>query len=142
MNFTPGDIVSNKFGHILAVGRVREDGIVLCIFECNPSGGYSSYLPTDLRLLSKTRGVDMSHWNSSEFADKIKRCMEWAQNVHGLPPKYKEYKPKAKKEKVDLSDLSTLSDEQLNELLKSTGETVSETKEEVTDGNVGRKFGE
>ncbi len=139
MEFTPGDIVANKFGHVLAVSRVLEDGKVSCVYECNPSVQHL-YNISELRLLSKTRGVDMSHWNSSEFADRIKRSMEWAQNVKGLPPKYRE--PKQKKPKVDLTDLSGLSDEVLAALAAqlSSVETVDATKEESNEGegNMGR----
>jgi hypothetical protein len=55
--------------------------------------------------------------------------MEWAKNVQGVPRKYKE----VSKQKKDM-DLSSLSVEELQELLnQATGDNVP--KEEETDGN-------
>ena len=70
----------------------------------------------------------MGRWNSSEFADRIRRAMEWSRGVHGLPPKYRA--PRERKAKVDFADLTDLSDQQLAELLKLAGsETIPEGEE-------------
>jgi glycosyltransferase A (GT-A) superfamily protein (DUF2064 family) len=133
MALSPGDIVANKFGHVLAVSRLLTDGKVSCIYECNPSVQHL-YSAEDLRLLSHSKGVDMSHWNSGEFADKIKRSMEWAKNVQGLPRKYK-----AVSKQKDM-DLSSLSVEELQELLnQATGDNVP--KEEKDGNDMGENVG-
>ena len=135
-SLSPGDIVANRRGHVMCVGRVNEDESVTCFYECYPSV-FHKYRLEELRLLSKSKGVDMSHWNSSEFADRIKRSMEWAQGVKGLPPKYRE--PRPRRSAVGLEDLSGLSDEALTALVAQLeGETqhetsVSEVQEEGTE---------
>ncbi len=116
MEIEPGDIIADKqYGHVLKVYRV-ELPLVWAVIECNPSC-FLRFDVSEIRLLSKTKGVDMSHWNSAEFSDSIKRQLEWAKGVHGLPKKYKATTKRHTSPKAPSLQLDGMSLEQLEELL-------------------------
>jgi len=120
--FEVGDIVADRrFGYVLKVFRVDGDWVT-AIYECNPTT-FKRFKPVDLRLLSKTKGVDMSVWNSGEFSETIKRQLEWAKGVHRMPKKYKESKPRGERKasssapRLTKEDLNKMSLEELEALL-------------------------
>jgi len=85
-----GDIVANPFGHVMVIGRFDpEMQRWVCYYECSPSA-YHWYSEQELRLLSKTKGAEMSSWNSSAFAEMIRKSKEWAGTLgRSAPKKYK-----------------------------------------------------
>jgi hypothetical protein len=77
LNFEVGDIVANSFGHVLAVGKV-EGSFVFCFYQTNPSAGYARYKEEDLRLLSKTKEVEVG---GDIFMKTIQTCLQRARFV-------------------------------------------------------------
>ena len=109
--FEIGDVVANKFGHVLAVGKVEEDGFVLCFSQTDPTGSYSKYKPEDLRLLSKTKGVEVG---GEPFMETIRRCLEASGGV-----------VKTTKKRVDSEEIAMLrglSKEDLREIVRKAKE--------------------
>jgi len=90
IKLAPGDIVANPFGHVMVTQRIdQENGMWVCFYECSPSA-YHWYKEDDLRLLSKTKGAEMSSWNSGAFAETIRKSKEWAGALgKAAPRKYK-----------------------------------------------------
>ena len=113
MNFEPGDVVANKYGHVMAIRRVDEEsGLAICFYECNPEV-FNRYKLSELRLLSKTRGVDMGCWNSGLFMETIRRQAEWSKKVAGLPREVAE-----RKDRKEVQRLAELPTEELIRMLK------------------------
>ena len=109
-----GDVVANKFGHVLAVGKVEDDGWILCFYQTDPTESYTKYKSEDLRLLSKTKGIKVG---GEPFMDTIRRCLEASGRVVKTTKKREERDP----EEVEL--LRGLSKEELREMLqKAKGE--------------------
>ena len=73
VKFEVGDIICNKFGHVLAVGKIEDDGWILCFYQTDPTGAYCKYKSEDLRLLSKTKGIEVG---GEPFMENIRRCLE------------------------------------------------------------------
>jgi len=96
-----GDIVANKFGHVMCIRHLEGEEAV-CFYECNPTA-FHRYKVGEVRLLSKTKGVDMSCWNSGLFMETIRRQAEWAKKVHGMPREREE-----RQEKRDVKKLAEL----------------------------------
>jgi len=112
LGLEPGDIVANKFGHVMCVRRVEEDeGVVVCFYECNPTA-FHKYKTSDLRFLSKTKGVDMSCWNSGLFMETIKRQAKWSKKVVGLPREMSD-----RRDKKEVQKLAELPTEELIKML-------------------------
>lgn len=107
----PGDLVVNQHGYVMLVERDLGDEVI-CVYECNPSCQHK-YKKDRVRLLKKGGTIQMSAFNSIEFANRIERQREWGKNVKGLPRKYKEKKEKG------LDDYSI---EELEGLLKALEE--------------------
>ena len=111
--FKVGDVVANRFGHVLSISSVEEDGWVVGNYELNPTV-YYRYREETLRLLSRIHGVSMEGWESQGFADRIRRSMEWARTREREAPTKT---PKGRSEGKPL-DLSALTTEQLLKLLE------------------------
>jgi hypothetical protein len=119
-----GDIVANANGHVMAVGQIVEcneaaPARFYCIYECAPTMGHW-YRQEDLRFLSHGHGVAMRATDATRFAEQIKRRIEWAQNVKGLPRDYssREDKPKKSKPKMNLNALiASMSKEDLMKMV-------------------------
>ena len=105
-----GDIVANPFGHVMAIGRIREDGKLLCFYQTNP-GSYSLFDESEVRLLSKTKGVEV---DGSQFMELIRICCERRMTVTRRPVEDEETKL-----------LRSLSKEELQTLLKKLREKKS-----------------
>ncbi len=124
-NFEPGDIICDaRFGHVLKVYRVDGDWTD-AFYECNPEV-WHRFKVENVRLLSKTKGVNMSAWNSGAFSESIKRQLEWAKNVKGLPRDHYLRRSATKKSKVPKAQftpesLDNMSLEQLEELQRKLG---------------------
>jgi hypothetical protein len=126
MNFEVGDVVANQFGHIMAVGNFLPGGKVVCYYECNP-GMFHTYLESEIRLISRSRRVEMGTGGISEFGKSIARMQEWVKQVKGLPRKYKGMdgpsletkEPKVSKEESELiKKFLALSPEEQKEKLR------------------------
>lgn len=114
--FEIGDVVANKYGHVMAVGKIEDDGWILCFYQTDPTGSYSKYKSEDLRLLSKTKGVEV---DGSQFMETIRHCLERSGRVEKVNKKREEKDP----EEVEL--LREITKEQLKELLaKARGRKV------------------
>ena len=120
--FEIGDVVADKFGHVLAVGKVEDDGWILCFYQTDPTGSYDKYKSEDLRLLSKTKGIEVG---GEPFMDTIRRCLEASGRVTKTTKKREERDP----EEVEL--LSGLTKEDLKEMLqKAKGEGDSKIEKD------------
>lgn len=123
-DFQVGDIIANKFGHVLAIEKVHEDDTVTAFYECYPDKQHK-YKVSEIRLLSRGGGsVAMTREDSTQFIERLNKAVEWAKNVHGVPKSYKDrfnlddpHQPKRKKSTAAKS--AKLSDEDILKMLKS-----------------------
>ena len=124
MKIEPGDIIADtRWGHVLKVYRVTDEWVD-AFYECDATK-WHRFKIENVRLLSKTKGVNMGCWNSGEFSESIKRQLEWAKNVKGLPRVSKEPKTQKPKKLPKIvftpEALDNMSLEQLEELERKLG---------------------
>lgn len=128
--FEIGDVVANPFGHVMAVGAITERGI-LCFYQTNPTATHL-YKEEDLRLLSKTKGVEVE---GGQFMDTIRICLERAGRIERVrrEPKVEDEDTKALKglSRDDLKALVAKAQERIKGERDSKKESFSlEGKEE------------
>lgn len=113
-------MVADKWGHVLAIGKIEEDGWILCFYQTDPTGSYKKYKKEELRLLSKTKGVEV---DGSQFMETIRRCLERSGRVEKTTKKREPTNPEEKELLKGLSkdDLKAL-------LAKAKGEKDSKNE--------------
>jgi len=109
-----GDIVANKHGHVLAVGKVLEDGFIIAYYQTNAEM-FHKYKEEDLRLLSSYKGVEIE---GEKFQETIRKCLERSGVV--------ERKVRGTKE---VTGLEGFSKEDLQELLRKAEELYGKKEE-------------
>lgn len=112
--FKVGDIVANKFGHVLAVGQILEDGFVVAYYQTNPEI-FHKYKVDELRLLSSYKGIEIE---GEKFQETIRKCLERSGLVE-----------KKERRQGEKSGLEGLSKEDLQELLRKAKEKYGEEEE-------------